>query len=171
MNKLTEEGLMKIIRENPDNFIKLLEKYNIDFEKTRDELDIARVIVREKYQMSNEDIHAVEFVFWFAYFVEIEIQDLIVEPETQLGARREAIQILVNKLYFRDKISVISELYVKDPKKDKFLKFLHKVNDLRNSVSHGRFDELKYGKYMLSDVRGQLKIVADLMNTLLRKKK
>jgi len=171
MNNVTKEKMMEMVRENPDKFIKYLEERKIDFNKSRLELDIARTIIQHKYPMKKKDIDAVEFVFWFAYFVEREVQDLIVEPEVKLGARRIAIQLITDKLYFRDKISIISELYVKDPKKDKFIKFLHKVNNLRNSVSHGRFDELKYGKYMLSDVRGQLKIVADLMNVLLKKGK
>jgi hypothetical protein len=163
------EEMMKMVLENPNEFIKFLEENKIDFKKTRDELDVARKIVRERYKMSDEDIKAVEFVFWFSYFVEREIQDLIVEPEVRVGGRKEAIQLFADKLHFGDKISIISELYVQNPKKDVLISLLWKINTLRNEVAHGRFNELKYEEYKLSDARGQLKIIADLMNALLKK--
>jgi len=169
MNNITEEGIMKMLKKNPDEFIKLLEKKKIDFDKFGSELDIARKMIQDRFLMKKKDIDAVEFVFWFTYYVEREVQDLIVGPEVQLGGRKEAIQLIVDKLNFRDKISIISKLHIKNPKKNKFIKLLNKVNNLRNSVAHGRFDELKYGGYMLSDARGQLKITTNLMNALLKK--
>lgn len=164
-----EEKMMKMIKENPSQFIKFLEDNGIDFDKTAQELDMARKLVQERYSMNKKDISAVEFIFWFSYFVEKEAQDLIIEPEIQSGARREAVQILTDKLHFGDKISAISDLYVQNPKKDKFITLMRKVQDLRNAVAHGRFSELKYDNLDLSDARGQLKIVADLMNALLKK--
>ncbi|MEK7552286.1 MAG: hypothetical protein AAB534_02605 [Patescibacteria group bacterium] len=164
-----EEKMMRMIKENPSEFIKFLEDTGIDFDKTANELDIARKLVQLKYSMDKKSINAVEFVFWFSYFVEREAQDLIVEPEVQLGARRRAVQILTDKLHFGDKISVISELYVENPKKDKFISLMRKVQDLRNAVAHGRFSELEYDGLDLADARGQLKILADLMNALLKK--
>lgn len=165
----TTEELMQMVKDSPAKFIKYLEENGIDFDKTAVELDLARKMVTKKYSMDDKSIRAVEFVFWFAYLVEREAQDLIIEPEVYSGARREAIQILTDKLHFGDKISVISELYVKYPKKDEFLRLMRKVQDLRNAIAHGRFDELKYDSLDLGDARGQLKITADLMNALLKK--
>lgn len=161
--------MMKMIREDPKKFVDFLEQNKIDFDKIADELDISRRLVQERYSMNKKSIRAVEFVFWFAYFIEREAQDLIVEPEVQVGGRREAIQLLTDKLHFGDKISVISELYIENPKKDKFIKLMRKVQDLRNSVAHGRFNELQYEGLDLSDAKGQLVILSDLMNALLKK--
>lgn len=165
------ESMMKMVKENPDGFIKFLEDNQISFDEMRDELDLARKIVKERYKMAEKEIHAVEFVFWFSYFIEREAQDLIVEPEVHIGGRRESIQLLVDKLHFGDKISIISALYIENPKTDAFVSLMWKVNTLRNDVAHGRFSNLKYGGFELSDSRGQLKIVADLMNALLKKDK
>ena len=76
---------------------------------------------------------------------------------------------IVDRRHFGDKISLISDLYIKEPKKDKFVKILWKVNDLRNSMAHGRFDELKYEGHHLSALKGQLKIVTNFMNSALKK--
>lgn len=166
----TEDELMQLLKKNPMEFIQLLEQKKLDFDEAKKSLDVGRKIVQERYSMSKDDIDAVEFVFWFTYFVEREAQDLIVWPEVQLGARREAMQVVTERLSFGDKITVISKLYVKDAKKDAFVSLLHQVNNLRNSVAHGHFDQLKYGGYSLSDFRGQLKITADLMNVSLKKR-
>jgi len=164
-----EEEMMQLVKEDPSKFIRYLEEHNLDFNQIGVELDIARHIVRDKYKMNDGSIAAVEFVFWFSYFVERETQDLIVEPEVQIGGRRESIEKLVDKLHFGDKISIISDLYVQNPKKDRFITLMRKVQDLRNDVAHGRFDKLLYDGYELSSARGQLKILGDLMNALLNK--
>lgn len=168
MNDPLNDLMMKMVKENPNRFIKFLEDNRIDFDKVRGELDLARKIVKDRFKMAEKEIHAVEFVFWFSYFVEREAQDLTVEPEVHIGGRREFIQLLVDKLHFGDKISIISDLYSKDHKKDAFVSLMWKVNTLRNHVAHGRFGDLKYDGFELSDSRGQLKIVADLMNALLK---
>lgn len=165
---ILEKILMKLIRKNPNDFITLIEKSSVDLKKSKDELDIARTLVKERFSMTKDQIDAVEFVFWFAYLVENEVQDLIIEPEVAVGGRKEAIKIIVDKLHFGDKIAIIENLYITKPKKDKLLTMLRKTNDLRNSVAHGRFDELIYGGYKLSDLQGQLKIVTDLMNSMLK---
>lgn len=164
-----EEKMLRMIRGNPSDFIKFLEDKKIDFDKAAQELDIGRKLVQKKYSMSKKDIGAVEFVFWFAYFIEREARDMIVEPEVQVGGRRQAIEAITDKLHFGDKISIISELYIQNPKKDEFISLMRKVQDLRNAIAHGRFNELKYDGRALSDATGQLKILGDLMNTLLNK--
>ncbi len=163
-----EEDIENLL-SNPEDLFKYFNTKGVDLNEIKKRIDSGRSIVRKAYKMTDTEIEAVEFCFWFSYFVERETQDLIAYPEIMLGARPEAINKIIDRLHFGDKISLISDLYTKEPKKDKFLKMLWKVNDLRNSMAHGRFDELKYEGYHLSDVKGQLKIVSDFKNSLLKK--
>lgn len=137
------------------------EKENTSFESTNIKLDLGRRLVRERYKINDDGIEAVEFVFWIVYFLERLTQDMIIGAECKVGARREAIQKIVEKLHFGDKISIVSDLYVKNPNNDALVKLLRKVNDLRNNVAHGRFSELIYGGHHLSDSKGQLKLIND----------
>ena len=81
MDKLTKEEILKMLKENPDELIKHLDKRNINLEKFGQELDIAKKLVKEEYQINDTNIQAVEFVFWLSYFVERSARDFIVEPE------------------------------------------------------------------------------------------
>lgn len=165
------EEIKKLLFSNPDKLIDLLEKEGKDLDEVKKRLDLGREIVRKKYKMNEREIEAVEFCFWFSYFVERETRNMIIFPEVRAGARVEAMQAIIDRLTFGDKISLISDLYVKDSKKDKLVKMLWKINELRNAMAHGRFGELRYGKYHLSDLRGQLKILIDFTNSLLKKPK
>ena len=40
---------------------------------------------------------------------------------------------------------------------------------MRNKIAHGRFDDLNYGGYDLSNNRARLKLIANLRDTLLKK--
>ena len=116
------------------------------------------------------DFSASQPIIPFNYWLILEcVSPVIIEPEVHLGGRCESIQLFIDKLHFGDKISIISELYSRNPKKDAFISFMWKINALRNDVAHGRFGNLKYEGLNLSDARGQLKIIADLMNALLKK--
>ena len=141
-----EEMMMKMVKKNPMEFIKFLESKNLNFVEVAKDLDLGRKIVQDRYNIDSSSI---------------------IEPEVQLGGRREAIELMVNKLYFGEKISLISELY--SHKKDPFVKIMRKVQDLRNDVAHGRFNELNYEGYELSNARGQLIIIGDMMNALQKK--
>src|SRR5690606_518105 len=105
--------------------------------------DIARRMVRRRFSLTKQQFQAVDFVFWVAYLVEREAKNLIVYPEVQIGARQKAMETIVNKLHFGDKIKVIEELYT--GKNDALIKLMRKIQDMRNDISHGRFDDLTYG--------------------------
>ena len=165
----SEEEMMEMIQRSPDAFIKYIENHNLNFNKIGAELDFGRKVVQKRFNMSKEQINTVEFAFWFTYYVESEVQDMIVFPETQLGARKEVIESFVDKLPFGSKIAVLHDIYYEHPKTDPLVSFLWKVNKLRNDLAHGRFEKLKYGGYPLSDVRGQIKITAEFMNILKKK--
>lgn len=121
---------------------------SVDFENIKflsaKSFDLGRSLVRGRYQINDDDIEAVEFIFWTIYFLERVTQDMIIEAECKVGARREAIQKIIDKLSFGDKISIVSDLYVKNPKKSDLVKLFWKVNDLRNNIAHGRFNKLTY---------------------------
>ncbi len=159
------EDIEKLVDGNPDELIKKAEELGIDiggFGK-----DIARKLVKERFLLTDDQLEAVDFIFWVAYFVEKEAEGLIIFPEVQVGARKVAIEALVDKLHFGDKIKIIEELYV--GKKDNFVKLMRIIQDMRNNIAHGRFDNLSYGGYSLSDNRGKLKLIANLRDVLLLK--
>ncbi|MFA5878044.1 MAG: hypothetical protein WC845_01630 [Candidatus Staskawiczbacteria bacterium] len=114
---MNQEEIEKLLLSKPDEVIASYEKKGIDFESTKKTIDAARLLVREKYKMTQENIDAVEFCFWFTYFVEREVDDLVVCPETMAGARKEAMNAIIDHLHFGDKISLISELHIKEQKR------------------------------------------------------
>lgn len=157
--------IKKLIDGDPDKLIKKMEELGID--PAGLDKDIAKKMVKESFDLSENQFEAVDFVFWIAYFVERESEELITYPEIQIGARKEAMESLVSKLHFGDKIKVMEELYT--GKKDPFIKLMRKIQDLRNDIAHGRFDNLNYGGYHLSDNRAKMKLVANLRDVLLKK--
>ena len=50
------------------------------------------------------------------------------------------MDVMVGKLHFGDKIGIIEELY--SGKKNNFIKLMRKIQNMRNDVAHGRFDDL-----------------------------
>lgn len=165
-----EEDIEKLLSD-PEKLINFLDNNPESINNIKKSIDSGRSFIREKYKMNNTEIEAVEFCFWFTYFVERETRNMIIYPEIMSGARLEAINKIIDRLHFGDIISLIADLYIKDLKKDNCIKMLWKINDLRNDIAHGRFDNLKYGEYYLSDPRGQLKIIMDFQHSLLRNKK
>jgi hypothetical protein len=149
-----------ILSKNPEEFLKL---YYIKEEEGN---NVAKELVKIKYGISEDNIKAIEFCFWFCYHAEMLTQKIITGIEIKSGARKESIEKIINKLHFGDKISLMSELYSKSPKIKNTVKVLWKINDLRNSIAHGRFNELKYGNYHLSKLTGQIKIMTDYLKAL-----
>lgn len=162
---MNHEALKRIVDGKPEDLIKFAASLGIDFSGL--DKDIARKMVQKRFSLSNEKFDAVDFVFWISYFVEREAESLIIEPEVHIGARKEALEIIIGKLHFGDKITIIEELYTS--KKDPFIKIMRQIQDLRNDVAHGRFDNLKYGGYSLDDNRGKLTMIADLRDAMMNK--
>jgi len=160
------DEIEKLVDGDPDTLIEKAAELGIDFSGLDE--DIARKMVQKRFSLTDQQFKAVDFVFWIAYFVEREAEDLIIYPEVQIGARQRAIEALVNKLHFGDKIKIIEELYT--GKKDSVVKLMRKIQDMRNDIAHGRFDNLTYGGYHLSDNRGKLKLIANLRDVFLKKK-
>jgi hypothetical protein len=156
----------KLVDGDPDTLIQKAAEMGIDFSGLSN--DIAREIVKKKFSLNQEQFEAVDFIFWISYMVEKDAEDLITYPEVQLGARQVAMKILIERLHFGDKITVIEELYTGE--KDSLLKLMRKIQGMRNDIAHGRFDNLSYGGYHLSDNRGKLKLIAHYRDVMRRKK-
>ncbi len=159
------EEIKKLVDGDPDTLIKKAEELGVDLDGLNK--DIAREMVKKRFSLTSDQFEAVDFIFWIAYFVEREAEDLIIYPETQIGARKEATEALVSKLHFGDKIKVIEELYT--GRKDEFIKLMRKIQNMRNDIAHGRFEDLNYGGYSLSDNRARIKLIANLRDVLLKK--
>jgi len=164
-NQMNIEEMEKLVNGDPDILIKKMEELGIN---TKDlDKDIARVMVKKMFSLNDNQFDAVDFVFWIAYFTERNAEELIIYPETKLGARKEAMETIINKLSFGDKIKIIEDLYT--IKKDPLVKFMRQIQDLRNNIAHGCFENLTYGGYHLSDNRAKLKLIANLRDILLKK--
>lgn len=162
---MNEEDIRKLVDGDPDVLINKMAEYGIDFSGL--DKDIARIMVKEQFSLTDNEFDAVDFVFWMSYFVERTAEELIIDPQVAIGAPKRTMESVVSKLHFGEKIKVMEELYV--PSKDTFLKLMRKVQDLRNEVAHGRFNNLKYGGYHLNDNRGKMKLLADLRDSLRKK--
>jgi hypothetical protein len=139
------------------------EEESINFKDNKNKLNLACILVRDRYKLSEEDIEAVEFIFWISYYLERLTEDSIFAGQGGVEGWM-GIQNIIDKLHFGDKISVLSDLYFEKGKKDDFIKFVRKINDLRNAVAHGRFSELTYRGNRLSDSKGQWKLINDFIN-------
>ncbi len=165
VNIMTYEEIVKLVDGDPHVLISTAEKLGIDLSGLDE--GIAKNMVKERFSITDEQFKAVDFVFWIAYFVEREAETLIISPEVHIGARQNAMETIVSKLHFGDKIKIIEELYT--GKKDEFTKLMRKIQDMRNDVAHGRFENLKYGGYHLSDNRSKLILIANLRDVLRKK--
>jgi len=162
---MDEEEIKKLIDGDPDILIQKAKEMGIDFSGLNK--DIARKMIEKKFSFTQEQFEAVDFVFWISYMVEKDAEDLIIYPEVQLGARQIAMDIIMERLHFGDKIRIIEKLYIN--KKDNLIKLMRKIQDMRNNIAHGRFDDLDYGGYKLSDNRGKLKLIAHYRDVMLKK--
>jgi hypothetical protein len=165
---MDDEKITKFLFSKPKEAFEFFEKGGVDFKQLK-ELDLGRLLVKQRYQLTQEQIEAVEFVYWLSYFEEREFGHIISEVEKSKGATTPMIQAMLDKLHFGDKISLIEQHYASQSKDKDFIKLAWKVNKLRNEVAHGRFDDLNYDGFHLSDPKGQLKIIIDLMNAALHR--
>ncbi len=163
---MTDDEIRKLVDGDPINLIKVAEEMGIDFGVL--DKDIAKQMVRLRFSITDNQFEAVDFIFWIAYLIEREAEELIIYPEVHIGARKDAMETIVGKLHFGDKINIIEKLYLE--KKNGLIKLMRKIQDLRNDIAHGRFDKLEYCGYDLSDNKGKIMLVANLRDLLLKKK-
>ena len=134
--------------------IEILEKL-ID-ENNENKLD--NIIADGMLHLSDKQKNTVNYVFWFCYLVETDLNDILINcwnetiKNTDENTKNKVIKIIKEKVfndenknidnleYFRDKI----KFYVFAKGESDFSKLLWKINDIRNDLSHNKVDKLKY---------------------------
>lgn len=166
---MDEKELMGMFQTKPKEALDYLEKHGVNFFEAGRKLDLGRLFVKKRFGMSKNSIDATEFVFWISYYAERELRDIISSIEKTLsGISTPMIEGMIDRLHFGDKISLVEKHYA-GKSSEYLIKILWKINNLRNNVAHGRFDELVYEDLALSDAKGQLLLISDFMNALLKK--
>ncbi len=160
----------ELLGGNVDKAIKDLESQGLDFDSVTKGIDFGRKIVAEKFSINERDMRAVEFVFWVSYYIEKEIEDLIVSPQVQSGTSNEEIlKIMLEDRSLGQKISLIEKMYPESESRE-MLKVFRKIQNLRNDIAHGRVQNLTYGGYSLSGA-GQVKLLNHLASSMTSVKK
>lgn len=167
---MNEEEIKHRLYSDPDGFFDLLESRGASLAGIK-KLDLPRLLVRERYKelIQQENFDAVDATFWISYLAEREMRDSILFVETALGKNREEIETELDEMTFGAKLKFIEENYNKEGKSDQYIKVLRAIKNLRNHMAHGRLDQLVYGKYSMSDPRGQMKLTIDIMNAALNR--
>ena len=167
---MNDEELTNLFFSDPDKIFTLVDRAGGNLDELKN-LQIGKLFAQKRFPelIKQEHIGAVEFMFWFCYFVEREIGDDIYEIEILLGKNPEEIEGMVDGMDFGGKIAFIKKHYVENPNEDSYTALLKKIKDLRNHMAHGRLNKLEYGGYFLSDPRGQLKLTAHFRNALRKK--
>ena len=166
INQLSIDEVKSLLAGNPREMLKRTRELGINMDDLK--FDVKKKLIQDGYGISDEDLEAVDFVYWVAYFVERNAGELIVDPQVKIGAQRITLEALVAHLSFGSKITIIQQLYVNNG--DALLKMMRKIQDLRNHVAHGRFDMLKYDGHKLNKGHGQILIIADIRDAYLKAK-
>lgn len=169
-DKSLDDKLLKFLSSDPDKAFETFEKMGTNFDDLK-KLDMGRLLIKEKFKLSENQFEAVEFVFWISYMLERDLEAIIkdVEKARMLNLENPMLEAMLDKLHFGDKISLIQKHYATEPDDKNFNSLLWKINDLRNSVAHGRFDELKFGGHELHNPKGQLKLIIEVMKAFKKK--
>lgn len=164
-----KEEFKKAFVKEPHKVILEMEALGIPVDDFRKQMSLGRDLTKSFFkEMTDNDMDAVEFTFWIAYMSERLMHELIIDSEVNLGARKEGIVALVEKLYFNQKITTVEDLYLSSEKKTDFISLLRIISGLRNDVAHGRFNKLTYGGFPLHDLKGQMKLTTDFKNAAVK---
>ena len=164
---MNEEEITKLFFSDPDKLFEIIKQRGGDLESFK-ELEFGKLFVKKKFPelIKIEHEEAVDFVFWFTYYIERETRDDIIYIEKALGKPPGDVDLMVDEMTFGQKIAFIEKNYVRKDSNDNYIKILREVKELRNALAHGELDKLVYGGYSLSDPRGQLKLFAQFSNTI-----
>ncbi len=167
---MNEEEITKLFFSDPEKLFSAIREKggNLDFVK---KIQLGKLLVRERFPelITNKHEDAIDFLFWFIYGIEQETRDSILYVEDKLGKNKNEAEIMIDGMTFGQKIDFIEKNYVNDKGNNIYVSFMRELNKLRNHMSHGRLNELKYKGYFLSEPEGQLKIFADVRNANLKK--
>ena len=167
---MNEAEITKLFFSNQEELFSKLKENGGNLDSIK-KLQLGKVIVKERFPNLIDEKHeeAINFLFWFIYGIEKETEDSILYVEDKLGKNKEETEDMIDNMTFGQKIDFIEKNYIKDKGNDLYISFMRNLNKLRNHMSHGRLNELKYGGYFLSEPEAQLKIFADVHNANLNK--
>lgn len=172
MDKDFEEKAIEYLFFNkPKRLFEIIEKMGKDINEIIP-VDLGKLLIRERYKenkvITDDHFKAAEFVLWASYFVEREVSETIVDVEVIEKKRdRLEVEVEIEKMTFTPKILFIAENYSSED--DPYIKALLEVKDLRNHLAHGRWEQLCYEGYSLSDKRGQILLTNKLMRSAMEK--
>lgn len=163
--------LYKYVDSDPDILINKAQELDVDLNSTGFKSDISKRMAIDFFKLKDEEVETADFVFWISYFVEKMIEDWIMNTKGCSVYTDEFIDIVISKETFGGKIFILEKLFSKKNEHKKLIKLIRTIQEMRNNVAHGKFQDIKYGGYNIADVRGRIKIIGELKNHLLNTNK
>jgi hypothetical protein len=146
--------------------------------------ELARIISDAALRLDKEQTDTVSFVFWLSFMTENDLDQVLCgawKMAKEYGpSSEEVIKIIKEKysidiakidpddpdynpttVYFGDKIKIYEDMFGTNSNVELF----RKIKGLRNDISHGRIDGLKYEGLDLKTKEGKQKILIDYFGT------
>ena len=126
----------------------------IDFGNISDE-NLATLVPRRVLELDEAEVLAANFVFWFLFYVERKMNQVIFEGlKRQIGTIEDARAIAIGEVFdsisdeltFGSTISILEKaLRTENPYRgERLISHLRMLNGLRNRIAHGRIRDLNY---------------------------
>lgn len=157
---MTKDEIVKLSLSDPNKLWTMIKNGELDISHA--DFNLSKASLKRHYSMTDEQIEAVEFIYWVSYLVERSISEMISSIEKALGTNIKMIDAMLGRLHFGDKISLIDDEYNLKGQIKPFITMAWKVNSLRNNVAHGKFNDLKYEGMDLFQTKAQFKFFIDL---------
>ena len=165
--------------------MQLIDELKKRLELATDE-QITTIISHGTLKMNDTQTATVSFVFWICYLAERELENVLVEAWKKtkeiLSTDNDTIVYIRNKYKIRNEIIDTSDpnykpnditftdkidIFQKINGDTKMTKFLWKLKRIRNDLSHGRIDDLKYDGDNLYTKEIKEKMLIDYFDCLL----
>lgn len=156
---MNKEEISKLVLSNPDEAWRKIQSGELDTSKVV--VNVLRTRAKDQFKMTDGQMEAAESTYWGSYLVERNISEMISILEKSSG-NTDIVDDMLNRLSFGGKISLMNDRYNKTSQIKPFINMAWKINQLRNDMAHGRFNNLKYEGIDLSDRKGQFKFLIDL---------
>lgn len=148
----------------------------IDFDKISDtELDT--FIAKSIFELTDEQLSEVTFIFWLIYFVERKIKTLIPKVMSDYikagGFNGDITKIKGIIECCMDEMTLLSKVKVVEGIMDgsgfdisKYTSYCKTLNEIRNKISHNRIEDLKYKGKLIKLRETKKLMIKDLINSL-----
>lgn len=150
--------------------------------------ELARIISDAALHLDKEQTDTVSFVFWLSFMTERDLDQVLCgawKMANEYGpSGEEVIKIIKEKygiditkidpddpdydsmtVYFGDRIKIYEDMFGTNSN----VKLFRKIKGLRNDISHGRIDGLKYEGLNLKTKEGKQKILIDYFETMIKR--